>query len=184
MLKRLLTISLTVLLTVSQVEAATMQEAQKVFKEGQHICSIYRQQCIIKPVRDKKLLAQTKPYGYIDVSTYLIDKLTIEQLRGVVYHEVGHRVMQHVEKTAEYLYTSKYNGTFDKEYFSEFRKKNELQADKFAVYIGMFTFKSIDLVGALIAITPREDFYIEGETHPSTADRIENIRRLYYGQIK
>lgn len=184
MLRRLF-ILITCLLTCSvTVQAATPEQFVKVASEGKQICKLYRTTCTVRPVAHEKLWAITKPFGEIEISTGMIEKLNEAQLRGVIYHEVGHRVLQHVEKTAEYIYISKYNKTFNQEVLNDFRRKNELQADKFAIYFSLFTLRNIDLKGALLIITPKQDMYITGNTHPSTADRIKNIRRLYYGQIK
>lgn len=178
MIKKIITCMVTCILTCTLAQAATVKEYTQVFKEATAVCKVYKHPCTIEAIKDDKMWAITMAQGKIQVSTKLLETMNQAQVRGVVYHETGHAVFQHVEKSAEYMYESMLNGTFDKDYYNEFRRQNELQADRFATYLGLFTLKDTDLIGALIILTPPDDFYKTHPSHPSTNDRIEQIEQI------
>lgn len=163
---------------------ATVKERDKVFKEATNLCKIYLKQCSIHYVNYDGMAAQTKYNGNIYISSGFVDKLTEAQLRSVLYHEVGHVVLEHIEKSAQYQYTCNYYNTCNQEAVSNIHRKYEYEADRFAVLVTKFTGKPEGLEGALKIITPPSDMNTTQTTHPSTSDRIREIRRLYYGQIK
>lgn len=178
MIKKIITCIVTCILTCTLVQAATPEEYTQVFNEATTACKIYKHPCTITPIEDNKLWAQTRSGGRIEVSTKLLITMNESQVRGVIYHEVGHVVLEHIEKTAEYLYMSKLNKDYNENFFNSFRRQNELQADRFATYLGLFTFKETDLIGALIILTPTDQFYKTHISHPSTADRIQQIEQI------
>lgn len=178
MLKNIITCIVTCILTCTLAQAATQQEYEQVFNEARAACKVYRTPCSITIVPHRGMFAQTKNDGQIEVSSGLLSYLTQAQVRGVIYHEVGHVVHRDVEKNAEYLYMTRLNNNFNKEFYFSMRRQAELQADRFAIYLGLFTFKDADLIGALIVITPPDEFYKTHLSHPSTADRIKAMERI------
>ena len=178
MLKRIITCIVTCILTCTLAQAATPVEYEQVFNEATMACKVYRKICTITVVPNNNMFAQTKNDGYIEVSSGLLNRMTQPQVRGVIYHEVGHVVLEHVEKNAEYIYMARYNNNFNKDFYFSMRREHEYQADRFAIYLGLFTFKNADLIGALKVITPVEDYYKEHLSHPSTADRIKAMERI------
>ena len=157
---------------------ATVEEQVKVFNETQQLCKIYRTKCTVDIVKHKELSAQTGPYGRILVSSGMIKRFNENQLRATLYHEVGHVVFRHVETTAEYLYMCNIQRACNKEYFDNMRRQNELQADRFASYVLKFTGKKNELPEALLILTPPDKLNETYPSHPSTAERIERIRRI------
>lgn len=178
MIKKIITCMVTCILTCTLAQAATVEEYTQVFNEGISVCKMYNHPCTIKAVPSDSMWAVTMAQGNIQVSTKLLLEMNQPQVRGVVYHEVGHAVLEHIEKTAEYLYDTQRTNSFDKFYYFALRRDFEFQADRFATYLGLFTFKETDLIGALIILTPPEEFYKTQLTHPSTNDRIEQIEKI------
>lgn len=165
-------------LAMAPAFAATKEERELVYKETSTICSIYLTKCTVKEVEDQSMWAVTTPYGKIRVSSGLAETLTEAQLRGVLYHEAGHVVFRHVEKTTKYLEECMPEARCNKNYLEAFKKQNEIQADRFSVLAMVLTGKPEGLSEALKIITPPKDFYKTHPTHPSTAERIYRIRRL------
>lgn len=181
MIKKLL-IALTCIATCAvMVQAATPEEYNKVFNEAIGLCSVYKKKCTIEVIEHPKMWAQTGADAKIQVSTELLRRMNEAQVRGAIFHEVGHAVMEHVEATSEHIAIKKLNGTFDQEKLYEYMRANEYRADRFAVFTGFFTFKDVDLKGALTILTPPEEYYTQHKTHPSTADRIKAIDNIFRG---
>lgn len=158
------------------VQACSLGEYNKLAEETSGVCQVFKTTCTIKLVEHPKMWAQTKAYGAIEISTELVDKMNEAQVRGVLYHEAGHAVLQHVEKSAEYLYTTKRMGTYNETLYHNMRRQYELQADRFAVFTGILINKDTDLAGALRILTPLDQYYTTHSSHPSTADRINQIQ--------
>ena len=167
-----------ILVAVPIADAVTDKQRDKVFKEVTTLCNIYRKSCTIEIVDNKYLIARTQAFGKIIVSTGMIKAMNEDQFRSVLFHEVGHRVLEHVEKTSQYLYFCQHNKNCDSNYITEMRRRNEYEADKFSVLVLKFTRHKEALSDALLIITPAEDVYKTFPTHPSTADRIRQIDRI------
>lgn len=158
--------------------AVTAEEQIKLFNEAQQLCKLYRTECTVSVVKDNTLAAQTGAYGKIQVSSEMIKRFNENQLRATLYHEVGHVVFKHVETTAEYLYMCNIQRVCNKDYFDNMRRQNELQADRFASHVLKFTGKKNELPEALLILTPPDKINETYPSHPSTAERIERIRRI------
>jgi Zn-dependent protease with chaperone function len=181
MIKKIL-IALTCIATCAvMVQAATPEEYNKVFNEAIGLCSVYKKKCTIEVIENQRMRAQTGADARIQVSTELLRRMNEAQVRGAIFHEVGHAVMEHVETTSEHIAIKKLNGTFDQEKLYEYMRANEYRADRFAVLAGFFTFKDVNLKGALTILTPPEEYYNQHKTHPSTADRIKAIDNIFRG---
>lgn len=183
MIKKTIIVSLgiiiaTIISLLIPVHAATVREYTKVFKEATTICSIYKHTCTVTVVQHDKMFAQTRYMGDIQVSSKLLEVMNERQIRGVLYHEVGHVVFEHIEKTAQYLYESKTRGDYDENYYQEFRRQNEYQADRFATYLIKFTKQKEGLSEALLILTPPEELNKVHKSHPSTNDRIKQIEQI------
>lgn len=163
---------------------ATKKEQDKVIKEAVTLCKIYLKQCTVHIVKYEGLGAQTRYGGDIYITNSLVEKLTEPQMRSVLFHEVGHVVLEHIEKTAQYQQSCEYYKTCNSEALSTVHRNYEYEADRFAVLVTKFTGKPEGLEGALVIITPKDMFNTTHATHPSTADRIQRIRKLYYGKVK
>ena len=158
----------------------TVEEAKPVFTEIGILCNMFNAYCTVSSVPDSHLFAQTQFNGRIIISTGLLEKLNINQVRAVLYHEAGHAVLKHPEKTYKYYTECMPNGCSDNIYMAV-RKEYELQADRFAVLVLKYTKQKETLSEALYIITPIEELNTVHPSHPSTSYRIEQIQRIYYG---
>ena len=103
MIKKTL-IALTCIVTCAvMVQAATPEEYNKVFNEAIGLCSVYKKKCTIEVIEHPKMWAQTGADARIQVSTELLRRMNEAQVRGAIFHEVGHAVMEHVETTSEHM---------------------------------------------------------------------------------
>lgn len=177
-IKLVLFIIIIILMACLVARGATDKERDKVFKEIELLCKIYNKTCTLQIIDDNHLIARTHAFGNIEVSTSIIRALDKDQLRSVLLHEVGHRVLEHVEKTSQYLYFCQRSNNCDNNYIAEMRRRNEYEADKFATLVVKFTKHKEALSEALLIITPVDDVYKTFPTHPSTADRIYQIDRI------
>ena len=152
-----------------------------LFTEVRILCGAYGKVCYPREVKDDDYMwGQTRDNNTIVLSSGLIKNMNEAQVRGVLFHEVGHVVMRHVDRTIDYLYMCKLK--CDPKVIAEMRRRYEYQADRFATFVSIFTHKEVDLEGALIILTPKEEMNTVQDTHPSTADRIkaiQDIRRKY-----
>ena len=192
MLKDILSIIASLMLAVGilicialSVDACTQQEQDKVFGETARVCKVFNKTCTVHVVKYEGYGAQTRYGGDIYITNSLANRLNEKQLRSVMYHEVGHVVLEHIEKTAQELYNCKQSNSCNPEQVSAIHRKYEYQADRFSVLTTLFTGKGEGLSEALTIITPPDQFYKTQATHPSTADRIEAINKLtggFYGR--
>jgi len=171
---------LVIMLGISNCPAfpVTIEEKDRVFTEARYLCKVYRTTCNPEVIQDDRLIGETGAYGRIFISTGMIKRFNVHQLRATVYHEVGHVVFRHVEKTSEYLYICGQQRSCNPEYFDEMRRKNEYQADRFASYVLKFTNRRNELPEALLILTPPADTNKTFHSHPSTTDRIKQIRNI------
>ena len=157
---------------------ATLDEAHQVINESKALCTLYQKYCSVRIVNLEESMAQTRYQGDITITTGLIKAMNVAQLRAVLFHEVGHVVLNHIEIKADYMYRCNMNNNCNPTYKSELSREQEYQADRFSTYATKFSRKQGDLIGALLIITPPQDINKVHETHPSTADRIQAIRRI------
>lgn len=177
---KIVLIILILILIAPVVFSATQWEAVDIYREATTLCIIYKTKCSITTVPSKYATAITKENGRIEISDKMIALMTKDELRGVLFHEVGHVVFKHVEKNIKY-YRHCGNKCNDI-YMENVRKQRELQADRFATYVMKLTGKKEGLSGALLKVTPPKMINKEWSSHPSTADRIKQIRRIYYNE--
>lgn len=175
-IKLILLIIIILLLSVPLADASTEIERDLVFKEGELICRVYKKDCDFVEVEDKGMYAYSTGLDMIFISSKLRETFTKEQLRGVVYHEVGHVVLEHVYKL------NKFHGSCGNEcnleVMNNLRRRYEFQADRFAVLVAKYLHIKQDLKGGLIILTPIDKYYTTHPSHPSTADRIRKIEEL------
>lgn len=159
------------------VFAVDQATRDKLFTETTALCSIYSKMCTVTEFKDDEYMwGQTGTNDKIRVSSALVKRMNEAQLRGVLYHEVGHVIFNHVGRTIDYL--SLCGDKCNPQAISSMRRRYEYEADRFAAYVGIYTRKDVDLIGALLILTPPEHINTTQPTHPSTADRIREIRRI------
>lgn len=183
MIKRLLIVFILILLLIGlPTLAITDKEKQGLFIEAKVLCSMFAKQCKVVEETNKSMYAQTGIDNVISISSALLDRMNQKQVRSVLYHEVGHVVYGHVEKNFEYIMECSAEGTCNNPIYHEMRRNAELQADRFAIYVLKYTRQEEGLIEALLILTPKDMINTTHSTHPSTADRIKQIERLYYGK--
>lgn len=178
MIKRLLIVLTCIVTCAVSVQAATLQEANIIINETKALCNIYQKKCNVTIVNYEGMVAQTRYGGEISMSTGLIKAMNIDQLRGVMYHEVGHVVLRHIEIKGDHYYTCMKNHSCNQEAINRMRREHEYQADRFSTYVCKYGNKRGDLIGALMILTPPEDLNKTHDSHPSTVDRINAIWRI------
>lgn len=177
MIKRLLVL-LGVLSIGLSCQASTLIERTKVFNETMDVCRAYHTKCTIGVIQNDRLLANTYEGGRILVSTGMLETMDEKQLRSVIFHEVGHVVMHHVENTKGYIQACKYSNSCNQEFIYQMMRSYELKADRFSVLLTKKLGKPEGLSEALIIITPPKYLFTTSNTHPSTAARVRIIKRI------
>ena len=174
-------IILTLILLAPIVFAIDTVTRDNLFTEVRILCGAYGKVCTPKEYKDDVYMwGQTRDNNIIVLSSALIKRMNEAQVRGVLFHEVGHVVFRHMDKTIDYLYMC--GNKCDPKVIAEMRRRYEYQADRFATFVSIFTHKEVDLEGALLILTDPKDINTTQDTHPSTADRIkaiQTIRRNY-----
>lgn len=170
----LLVIITVYLASILTVNGATLQEQEEVLLEGRMLCTIFGVRCTTVIDPSTKVFANTDGTNKITISSELGNILTKDELRGVVYHEVGHASLKHIKKLWFFLTTQ----PFDEQELRELRHKHELEADRFASYVLLVTNQPNELVSALKKIVAPEHLDKETKTHPATTERIRRIEAI------
>lgn len=163
--------------------AANSLQVEKLFNEAKGLCSLYQKQCNFTVVNYEGMVAQTRYGGEISLSTGIIKAMNEEQLRGVLFHEVGHVVFRHIEIKGDHYYTCMKNHDCNQEYISNMKRQHEYQADRFSTYVCKYGNMRCDLIGALLILTPPKDLHKTHDSHPSTVDRINAIYNILNGDL-
>lgn len=181
---RIIKIILVVLILIligTKALSITIDEAKPIFDEITVLCRIFGTHCTVEDVVSNNTFAQTQFNGRIIISSGLLEKLNENQTKSVLYHEAGHAILKHVERTYKYFKECMPDSCNDM-LFTSMRRQFELQADRFAAYVLKFTNQHEGLSEALLIITPTDQINVTHPSHPSTIERIECIRRVYYGR--
>lgn len=170
-------IAFMITITVGLVVFATNMPNQKeiVLSEAQGLCRTFLTQCETQVIESDKPFAQTVAGRYIQISSKMGEILTLDEYRSVVYHEVGHVVLRHSQRQANWLISSANSGTFSKEAWIEMRHTHEYEADRFTSYTLLVINKTNKLDSALMKVVPSSLWNITTETHPSINNRIKRI---------
>lgn len=170
-----LLVTITVYLaSILTVNSATLQEQEDVLLEGRMLCTIFGVRCTTVIDPSTRLFANTDGTNKITISSELGNVLTKDELRAVVYHEVGHASLKHIKKLWFFLTTQR----FDEQELKALRHKHELEADRFASYVLLVTNQPNELVSALKKIVAPEYLDKETRTHPVTTERIRRIEAI------
>lgn len=178
-MRKLILILLIIFLGVSPSLSATTQEVEELFIEGKSICSDFEERCEFKTIELNTPLAYTQ-YRKITIASGIYKHLTKDEVRAILYHELGHALDKHSEQGLAY-YNNFYmnNGRYpNAEEMKSFRYEYENKADAIAMYMLLVYKKPFTLDRALIKL---EEIYDNGEssnTHPSNQLRINNIKML------
>lgn len=174
-----LTIILLLFIGVPPTLSATTQEVDEVFEEGRNICALVLQKCTFKRLELDLPLASTT-YNDITVVSGVYNRLTKDELRAIVYHEVAHAISDHSEKGQKV-----YNRFFEEykryptaEELQPIKYKFENEADTLAVLMLYGAKKPILLDTALVKVTSPYGNGQASKTHPSVETRVRHIQSL------
>ena len=174
-----LTLILLIFIGVPPALSATTQEVDELFKEGEAICALVLQKCTFKRLELDLPLASTT-FNDITVVSGVYNRLTKDELRAIIYHEVAHAISDHSEKGQKV-----YNHFFEEykryptaEELQPIKYKFENEADALAVLMLYGAKKPILLDSALIKVTSAYDNTKASKTHPSVEARVKHIQSL------
>ena len=91
---------------------------------------------------------------------------------------MGHAVLRHTTREANWLMSVSANKTYTKEAHYNLRRAHEYEADRFASYTLKFTRQPNRLPEALFKIVPPEYWNVEFPTHPSIIDRVHRFKTI------
>lgn len=145
-----------------------------IYMEVSNLCKEYGTECYTKIEYCDKPNAYTNGF-YIFLCQETVDLLEPDELRGVLYHEVSHIILDHQSKISEY--DKQLAGLpEDKKRFlmARYRNDSEMEADALAVELLIENNRPVTLIQSLHKTTrySKQTF-----THPSLIQREENIRK-------
>lgn len=172
MIRKAILISLLILMIPLSCKAITLDEQIKIKQEAETLCTNFKDVCSVKFPMSHIPQGYTTYQGDIILTTGLINYLSYDEVRAVVLHEVGHRVLKHYQKQDKFL--QKWN--LSQKELQIFRHSNEFEADLFATkYYKLLSQKNY-LPQALTKLTAPDKMDLSTTTHPSTNSRIERIK--------
>lgn len=159
--------------------SATTQEVEELFQEGKTICLIAARRCTFKMVDLDLPLAYTQ-YNDITIMSGIYNKLTKDELRGIIYHEVAHAVSNHSQQGQEFFnnFVSEQKRPPYPAEVQNFRYKLENEADAKAVLLLFAARKPILLDTALVKVTKPYNNTGASSTHPSIESRVKHIQNM------
>lgn len=161
---------------VSDAQAATLSEQAEVLSQAKQLCNVYLVKCDTRILDTELLQAYTDGKNTITISTAMGNYLTKDELRSVLFHEVGHAAMRHMYRQRMLLEQSRTSFNLDE--WIAMRHRHELEADKFASYNLKFLGFPNRLEEALRKIIRDDMLDSSTKTHPATTERIKIIRQI------
>lgn len=160
------------ILFLTYLDASASNTSDYIINHTSKVCLNSLKPCKIYVKESKVVNAYTTCTGEIIFTTALIDLLTIDELKSVAYHEVGHHVLNHCKEAKDFA--KNWNG--DVQELSKMKHQQELNADMFATkYMSRHLIKN-NLIPALLKITKGRET-VSSNTHPSTVERINKIKQ-------
>lgn len=179
MRKLFLTLLVLLLGTPLLSNSATIQEVEELFQEGRTICLIGAHRCTFKMIDLDLPIAYTQ-YNDITVMSGIYNKLTKDELRGIIYHEVAHAISNHSQQGQEFFnrFTYEHQRPPVPAEVQNFRYRLENEADAKAVLLLYAARKPILLDSALVKITTPYNNTGASNTHPSIESRVNHIQNM------
>lgn len=171
-------LTIIILLKPPEGESATIQERQALYKEGTMLCMEHSTSCTIKEFNSPHGNAMTQ-YNNIWVSTQMAERLPVNEIRAIMYHEIGHVVLKHSNSGLAFMDRYYKMGRYPTvEEVRKFRHKNEFEADNFAsIALRVHNYHN-DFDKALMHITTPGEYEYSSNSHPSPKIRIKRIKQL------
>lgn len=150
-----------------------------LIKEYENTCKYYGVECQVKILDTKGTRAYATLDDEIFISRGLIERLTPNELRAVIYHEMSHIILEH--PLTSYNYLAK-RLKISQASFNELRRGQEFQADELATHLLLIEGRNAELDAALQKIVDRSGWGLSSQTHPSISRRVQHIQRVeeYY----
>lgn len=152
------------------------QDGLQVIDEVKATCNKYGHSCKVVIKQSDWKNAMTN-YDTIYVSSKLIEMLTADELRTVLYHEAGHAVLNHSQDLMKvYPKIKDLDNIQQHHIIHNYRLHKEFEADKFAIKELMIQNKPVRLTSALEKISGKKR--AESFTHPSHLDRAQSAELI------
>lgn len=163
-----------ILLAILPVNGTTLSEDVEIVTFLQNICNDYEKPCQVKLTNSPRIEGYLEYQGNIILSKGLRNVLTVEEVKAVGLHEIGHYHFHHYQSRDEFLR----HWNFNMKELKDFRYRSEIQADLFATAYYLLHKEFNYLPNALSTLTKPELINQSSPTHPSTKDRIDYIKKF------
>ncbi len=167
------------ILWLPPTKAATISEQAQVIDEVISLCNYYNTYCSVRIVDDFRNVAYTKNND-ITISNTLANNFPKDELRGILYHELGHVLNQHSQKGQAIMNQIQTMGkSITPLEAKQIRHRFEYEADAKATQLLYENKKPQSLSKALMRISKGRDRNKDTISHPSTNQRVRNINKYY-----
>lgn len=154
--------------------ASEPDDKARTIIDTNNICMRYRTVCLFKIIPSNNLNAYTNGTT-IFIFTSLINNLDEDELRSILFHELSHILLDHHDRIISVHTTGVPMNNFE---YRLFRQGCETEADMLATHLLLSNGYPSKLDEALIKITPVGKLNRSSITHPSTTNRVNNIRKI------
>lgn len=180
MIRKSILTTLLMLMIPLTCNAITLDEQIKLSNEAKALCTSLNNYCSIRYFESYVPQGYTTYDHSIHLSTGLTNYLDYNETRAVVLHEIGHIVLKHYEKQDKFLKTWNLN---QKE-LQTFRHRNEYAADEFGIRYVNLLHQQEYMSQALTKLTAPTKMNLATKSHPSTNDRIKQIKSIKLNNYK
>lgn len=181
MIRTIISISLLIgsVLWLPPTKGATIEEQSQVIDEVISLCNYYNTSCSVRIVNDFRYKAYTQ-YNKITYSNSIGDLLTKDELRCILFHELGHVLNDHSNKGIMFQNKAYNEGrSLTQDETKQIRHYFEYEADSTMTRLLFENKKPNKFKEAIGKITAGSNIYNESISHPSTFNRIQNVNRYY-----
>lgn len=154
--------------------ASEADDKARTIIDTNNLCMRYNTVCLFKVISSEKLNAYTNGTT-IFIFTRLINHLNADELRSILFHEAAHILLNHRDRIISVHTSGEAMSKFE---YRLFRQGCETEADMLATHLLLSNGYPSKLDEALIKITPKGKLNYSSITHPSTINRVENIRKI------
>lgn len=167
------------ILWLPPTKAATTTEQAQVIDEVISLCNYYNTYCSVRIVNDFRNVAYTNNND-ITISNTLANNFPKDELRGILYHELGHVLNQHSQRGRAIMNQMQAMGkSITPLEAKQIRHQFEYEADAKATQLLYENKKPQSLSEALLRISEGSDRNKDTISHPSTNQRVRNINKYY-----
>lgn len=168
------------------VQGASINQDTELINFTDSICSQYKKPCTLKLSKSNLIQGYLAYNGTIIITNGLRSKLSIDETKAVILHEIGHYSLNHYQKRDKFME----HWDFNLQALKEFKHKTEIEADIFATSYYLLHKQFNYLPSALSILTDTDKINLDTSTHPSTKKRIDAIKQftdeykleVYYGK--